>query len=225
MEEDRRVRIICGHYGSGKTEIAVNYAVRLAEAGLKPVLADIDVINPYFRSRERSTELEQKGVRLIAGSIDASGMDLPAISAGVYSVFDDESHPAVVDLGGDDGGVTVLKRFSDHFSRPEDYDLLMVINANRPSTTRPEQISEFVKGFEDICGLKVSGFINNTHMLKSTGIEDIVKGCRLAEEASGLTGIPLRYNAGLRHLENDLPDDIKRIFFPIDLYMRDEWMS
>ena len=99
MNEDRRVRIICGHYGSGKTEIAVNYAVKLAEAGQNPSLADIDVINPYFRSRERALELEQLGIRVIAGSIDASAIDLPAISAGVYSVFDNRSAPAVVDLG------------------------------------------------------------------------------------------------------------------------------
>ena len=225
MNEDRRVRIICGHYGSGKTEIAVNYAVKLAEAGQNPSLADIDVINPYFRSRERALELEQLGIRVIAGSIDASAIDLPAISAGVYSVFDNRNAPAVVDLGGDKGGVTVLKRFSDHFSNPEEYDLFLVVNANRPSTSNAGQVLEYVKQFESGCGLKITGMINNTHMLKSTTADDIIKGYRLSMEAAQIAGIPVRYNAGLRRLEEELPEEIKKDFFPIDLFMRDDWMS
>lgn len=225
IADDKRVRIICGHYGSGKTEFAVNYAMRLAESGVSPLLADIDVINPYFRSRERAEILEEQGIRLIAGSINASAIDVPAISAGVNAVFDDRGSDAVVDLGGDQAGVSVLKSFSDHFSDTEDYDLLFIINANRPSTERIEQVVDYVKLFEKTCGIRVSGLINNTHMLKSTTIKDLIKGYELSMKVSENTGIPLLYNAGLRQLEKSLSDEIRALFFPIDLFMRDDWMS
>jgi MinD-like ATPase involved in chromosome partitioning or flagellar assembly len=139
------VRIISGHYGSGKTEIAVNYAFKLAEMGRNPVLADLDIINPYFRSRERFKALEERGVKLIGSSIKAPGVDVPALSAEVYSVFDNRSLEAVVDVGGDKAGADVLKRFSDHFSNPEEYDLFIVINAYRPSTRTVRQIEEYIK--------------------------------------------------------------------------------
>lgn len=225
IKDDRRVRIICGHYGSGKTEFAVNYAVKLAEAGGNPVLADIDVINPYFRSRERTAELEALGIRVAASSTKAVSLDLPAISSGVYSVFDDRNTNAVLDVGGDKGGITVLNRFSDHFSHPEEYDLFLVINAYREATREVSQIIEYIDIFENTCGLKVSGLINNTHMLKSTTAADLITGFKLASEVSEKTGIPLKYNSGLRALEAELPVEVKTDFFSIDLFLREEWMS
>jgi hypothetical protein len=223
--DDRRVRIISGHYGSGKTEFAVNYAVRLAEAGFSPVLADIDVINPYFRSRDQFSVLESLGVRVISSSINASAIDVPAISSGIYSVFDDNKFPAVIDVGGNNAGINILKSFSDHFSRPEEYDLFFVLNTNRTATSELRQVEEFITMFENTCGLKVSGLINNTHMLKSTTINDLIAGYELAKQVSDKTAIPLRYNAGLRRLEDYLPEELKADFFPIDLFMREEWMS
>ncbi len=225
IENDRRVRIISGHYGSGKTEFAVNYAVKLAETGRTPVLADIDVINPYFRSRERIRMLEDHGVRVVADTVNTSLIDVPAISAEVYTVFDRHDSDAVIDAGGGRAGIAVLKRFSDHFSNPEEYDFFLVINANRPETRSPAQIIEYIKSFENTCGLKVSGLINNTHMLRSTTAADIVSGYSLSVEVSEMTGIPLRYNAGLEKLEDELPEEIRKNFFPIELFMRDEWMS
>ena len=225
ITDDRRVRIISGHYGSGKTEFAVNYAIKLAELGKTPVLADIDIINPYFRSREKEVELEKLGVKLIAGSIKASSIDVPAISAGVYSVFDNHNIDAVVDSGGDNAGMTVLKRFSDHFSNHDEYDLFFVINARRPETRKVSDVLNYINSFERTCGLKVSGLINNTHMLKSTTVEDVIAGWKLSTEVSEFTGIPLKYSSGMKTLEKDLPQEIRADFFPVDLYMRDDWMS
>ena len=225
IDNDRRVRIICGHYGCGKTEIAVNYALKLAETGKNPVLADIDVINPYFRSRERSEFLEKSGVKVIASSINASAIDVPAISAGVYSVFDDKTRDAVLDVGGDHAGINVLKRFSDHYSSSDEYDLFFVLNANRPGTSGADEVLKYIQSFQDTSGLSVTGLINNTHMLKSTAADDIIRGYLLAEKVSSESGIPVRYNTGLAELKDSLPDDVKKIFFPLKLYMRDDWMS
>ncbi|HAK46940.1 MAG TPA: hypothetical protein DCO79_13620, partial [Spirochaeta sp.] len=151
IENDKRVRIICGHYGSGKTEFAVNYAIRLAKEGGKPVLADIDIINPYFRSRERTEELENLGVEVVASATSATALDVPAISAGIHSVFDDTSRDAVVDVGGNEAGVKVLNRFADHFRNSEEYELFFIINANRPETIECSQILEFIRSFENAC--------------------------------------------------------------------------
>jgi len=225
IENDRRVRIICGHYGSGKTEFAVNYAVKLAERGGKPVLADIDILNPYFRSRERTEELGKLGIRVIGSSVHAPAVAVPAVSSEIYSVFDNRKVDAIVDVGGDRAGADVLKRFSDHFTHPEEYDLFLVINANRPSTGTAGQVEDYIKSIEKGCGLEVSGLINTTHMLKSTAAEDLIKGWELSKSVSMRTGIPIKYNAGLARLADEIPDEMKNNFFPIELYMRDDWMS
>ncbi len=219
------MRIISGHYGSGKTEFAVNYAVKLAELGGKPVLADIDIINPYFRSRERAVQLEELGIRVIGSSVYAPAVAVPAIAAECYSVFDNRAVDAVVDVGGDRAGADVLNRFSDHFTHPEEYDLFFVINANRPSTQSEKQVEEYIKSIEKGCGLKVTGLINTTHMLKSTTAKDLVKGWELSQSVSMQTGIPVKYNVGLARLADEIPDEMKNNFFPIELYMRDDWMS
>lgn len=224
IENDKRVRIICGHYGCGKTEFAVNYAVKLAEAGLKPVLADIDIINPYFRSRERTDALERMGVRVVASSINAPSIDVPAVSAGVYSAFDGDS-AAVVDVGGDSSGMSVLKSFSGHFSGANEYDLFFVININREAVSTTGKILEYIKSFEKKAGLSVTGLINNTHMLKSTTVEDLLNGAAVSEEVSSATGIPVLYHSGLAGIKDGLPDEMKERFFPLELYMRDDWMS
>ncbi len=221
---DRRVRIISGFYGSGKTEFSVNYAVKLVNMNRNPVLADIDILNPYFRSRERESELSQLGVRVIAGSVNAPAVDVPAVSSGVYSIFDGDED-AVIDVGGDRAGAEVLSLFSDRFNNPDDYDLFFLINANRPQTANPAAVIDCLRGIESACGLPVTGLINNTHMLKSTQVRDILKGYDLAVEVSRKTGIPLRYNSGLREFELEIPDGLEGEFFPVDLYMREAWMS
>ncbi len=225
VQNDKRVRIISGHYGSGKTEFAVNYAVKLAESGRNPVLADIDVINPYFRSRETAAVLKEMGIDVIASSTDATALSVPAISARVFSVFDDKSRDAVLDVGGEQNGITVLNRFSDHFDKTEEYDFFIVINAYRQATSDASQVEDYIRSFEEICGLSVSGLINNTHMLKSTTAADVICGFNLAVEVSDKTGIPLKYSTGLSMLEAGLPDEIRADFFPLKLYMREDWMT
>jgi hypothetical protein len=225
IDNDRRVRIISGHYGSGKTEFAVNYVVKLAEKGGNPVLADLDIINPYFRSREKAKELQKLGVRVIGSSINAPAVAAPAVSAEINTVFDNRAVEAVIDVGGDEAGAKVISRFAAHFSHPEEYDLFVVINANRPATRTVVQVEQYIDSIEKGSGLNVTGLINTTHMLKSTSPDDLIRGWELSKKVSERTGIPVRYNVGLSRLINEIPNDIKMNFFPIELYMRDEWMS
>lgn len=223
MLNDKRIRIITGHYGSGKTEFAVNYSVKLAEMGKKVALADLDVVNPYFRSREKEDELSRLGIKVIGGSIKGAAVDVPAISAEVYGPLQDESYETVLDVGGDPVGARALGRYCNYL-KEGNYDMFFVLNANRPETQTVEGTIYYIREIEKASRIKVTGLINNTHLLKSTTVEDVLKGQELAEKVSKELNIPVKYVVALEHVASELPKDIGTQIFPIRLYMREEWM-
>ncbi|HEY8361692.1 MAG TPA: ATP-binding protein [Tissierellaceae bacterium] len=223
MLKDKRIRIISGHYGSGKSEFSINYAVKLAEMGKKVALADLDVVNVYFRSREKADELERLGIRVIAGQIEAPALDVPSISAEVYAPLQDESYDFVIDVGGDPVGARALGRYVDYFKEGK-YDMFYVLNANRPETHTVEKAYEYMIKIQDTSRAKFTGIVNNTHMLKSTTVEDVLRGQELALKLKEKTGLPIKYVAVLEHLVPELPKDLEGEIFPIKLYLRDEWM-
>lgn len=224
VNKDKRIRIITGHYGSGKSEVAVNYVVQLRkETEDKVALADLDVVNVYFRSRERKEEMKAMGIHPIDSSVDAPSLDLPAVSAEVTTPMNDKSYQYVIDLGGDKVGARVIARFRG--SIPDDeYDLFFVVNANRERTQTAEEVMEYIDEIEAASQLKVTGLINNTHMLKATTVEDVLKGQEVSREVSNARNIPIKYVACLREVANQLPDGLEGEILPIDLYMRDDWM-
>lgn len=221
--KDNRVRIIIGHYGSGKSEFSVNYAMKLAEIGRKVALADLDIVNMYFRSREKASEMEAAGIRVIGSQINAPAAGVPSVSAEVLTPLQDISYDAVLDIGGDKVGAMALGRYVDYF-KDGNYDMFFVLNANRAETQTVDKVMEYMIQIEDVSRAKVTGIVNNTHLLKSTTIEDVLKGNKLALEVSERTGIELKYNVVLEDLAKDLPKDLKGETFPIKMYMRDEWM-
>lgn len=224
--EDKRIRIIIGHYGSGKTEFAVNYAMNLAEDAAKKVaIADLDIVNPYFRSREKHEMMESKGIKVISGSLGHNAnLDLPALNAGVIGPLQDQSYDFVMDVGGDAAGATVLARFRRHIEI-EEYDMFCVVNANRPDTLEAEGVLRHIKEIETVTGLKVTGLINNTHLLRDTSAEDVLKGQTVCEEVSKTLNIPIKYVCILEKVAQTLPTDkIQGDIIPIKMYMREEWM-
>ena len=223
MLNDNRIRVIVGHYGSGKTEFAVNYVVKLAEQGKKVALADLDVVNPYFRSREKSEELEKLGIKVLGSSVKGSAVDVPSISAEVVTPLQDESYEAILDVGGDPAGARVLGRYYNYFQEGK-YDMLFVVNTNRPETQTVENTIRYIKEIERVSRAKVTGLINNTHLLKSTTVEDVLSGQTLVEEVAQTLNIPVKYVSALEKVANELPAGIKGEIFPITLYMREEWM-
>lgn len=185
--------VITGHCGSGKTEFAVNYALRLAERGMSPVLADLDIVNPYFRSRLLKEELAGRGVKVISSNIeDEHFNDLPAISAALHSCFINPEQISVLDIGGDPEGAVVLGRFSEMLNSVN-YDMWVAVNANRPGTSDLRQNVECIKAIESVGKVRASGLLNTTHMMRETGIEDILRGDRLIREISEYLGIPVIY--------------------------------
>lgn len=224
MLKENRIRVITGHYGSGKTEFAVNYAVKLAEANKKVAIADLDVVNPYFRSREKEELLAELGIRVIGSSIKGSGSDLPAISGEVLTPLQDETFEAVLDVGGDSVGARALGRYHEYFKEGK-YDMLFIINANRSETQTKEKTIAYLKDIEAQSRAKVTGLVNNTHLLKSTTVEDVLRGQKLCKEVSKELNIPIKYISCIENVAKELPQEIEGEIFPIKMYMREDWMS
>ena len=224
MLNDKRIRIIVGHYGSGKTEFTINYAVQLAAVSSNVAIADLDIVNVYFRSREKADLLAQKGIKVISSSLGhITTLDIPALSAGIAAPLQDDTCDVVLDVGGDAVGARVLARFKSEIEKRE-YDMFCVLNAYREQTQTAEGAIEHIKAIEATTGLTVTGIINNTHLLKETKIKDVMQGQELAESVSQKLDIPVKYTAVLKNLVDQLPKDLQGQIFPISLYMREDWM-
>jgi energy-coupling factor transporter ATP-binding protein EcfA2 len=222
---DKRLVIIIGHYGSGKTEFAVNYAVKMKEIYENVSIADLDIVNPYFRTREKRDFLESIGVKVYDSSIRNTSIDIPALPAELTGVFLNQNIRSIIDVGGDPVGAKVLSRYADQIKSTE-YDMFYVINGNRPETSTVEGVIKYLKMIEATSRLKVTGLINNTHLLKQTTVEDVEFGHELNKKISWETDIPIRYEAVIRETADKIKNlEIMEKLFPINLYMREEWMS
>lgn len=216
----KRIQIITGHYGSGKTEYAVNLALQLAGTGRKTALADLDIVNPYFRSYEQAGRLEAAGIRVIVTSCGGVA-DIPALNPEVLSVFQDPSWTGVLDIGGDPIGARVLARFAPQLRR-EEFDLLYVLNANRPETRDLDRALAYMRGIEAECRQKVTGIVNNTHLCGETTAEEILRGAELAKAISEKTGIPVLCHTAEERLIPELTE-LEEPIFPIRVQMKKPW--
>jgi energy-coupling factor transporter ATP-binding protein EcfA2 len=222
---DKRLVIIIGHYGSGKTEFAVNYAVKMKEIYENVSIADLDIVNPYFRTREKREFLESIGVKVYDSSIRNTSIDIPALPAELAGVILNQNIRSIIDVGGDPVGAKVLSRYADQIKSTE-YDMFYVINGNRPETSTVEGVIKYLKMIEATSRLKVTGLINNTHLLKETTAEDVEFGHELNKKISWETDIPIRYEAVMKETADKIKNlEIIEKLFPINLYMREEWMS
>ncbi|HIT86703.1 MAG TPA: ATP-binding protein [Candidatus Coprocola pullicola] len=223
VQNDRRITIITGHYGSGKTEFAVNYSVKLSQISPKVTLGDLDIVNVYFRSRERKAQLQEMGIHVISSSIEGDSVDIPAVAA-ITSPVRDKSTRYIVDLGGNDTGTMVLGRIKPLLDLSET-DFFMVVNTNRPNTSSPEGIIKEMKSIEGASGLKVTGFVNNTNLIRETTAENIAMGDKILKEASRLSGVPIKYTTYVEEvLHEPLPEGLSGELFPMKFYMRKDWM-
>ena len=220
--ENKRVTIFTGNFGSGKTELAINYALKLNEKYSNIVLADLDVVNPYFRSREKSEFLEEKGVEVVYPK-NLKHADLPIISADVYKIIQDEKNYGVFDVGGDDDGAISLASVSKNLI-DEQYEMNLVVNTLRPSTNDLAGIKNMKQRIEDTSKLTFDNIICNINLGDETTLKHIKEGYQLVKKASKELDLPIKFISIYKDLlplsdENDFEEDI----FPIDIYMKTPW--
>ena len=241
-----RITVIAGHYGSGKTELAVNLAMDAAarlrawEAeGLSPekrpydsvAVCDLDIANPYFRSREQARLLLENGIDLISNAFEQDiTEDLPAVSARINAPLQNPRCRAILDVGGDQGGARVLIQFREGLLGPDSV-MACVINANRPETSDLAGALEHLRWIGDETGIPFKGLVNNTHLLSETTPEDILRGHRLCREVRQATGLPLLLDCcredlvpQLLALAKETGEDAGLNHFPLRLFMRPSWL-
>ncbi len=186
-----RVSLFCGHYGSGKTNIAVNYAMALKAAGADVTVADLDIVNPYFRTKDSEDELVALGIDVISLQFANTSVDLPSLPSSAYSLVQNRDKYAVLDIGGDDRGAYALGRYVPSLKEEQSYDMLYVVNFSRPLTKSPESALEVMREIEQACGLSFTAIINNTNIGEATDRSVIDIGKQKADELSRLTGLPI----------------------------------
>ena len=211
----KRITLFAGHYGSGKTNIAVNYALHLAGKGLPVTVADLDIVNPYFRTKDSEKEFAEAGIELICSGFANSNVDLPALPQGIYSVIDRADRYAILDIGGDDRGAYALGRISDGIKAENDYEMLFVANFYRPLTRTPEEALEVMREIELAGKINFTGIINNSNIGEETTPDDVIRTAAKAEELSKLSGLPIVATAVKDTLYSTLQE--REGFFPLRL--------
>ena len=191
----KRITLFAGHYGSGKTNAAVNYAFALKKMGLEVTVADLDTVNPYFRTKDSEKELAEAGIRLIVSEFANSNVDLPALPSEMYSVVNDKSRYAVLDIGGDDRGAFALGRYTPRILEENDYDMLFVINCYRPLTSTPEDTVEIMREIEAASGIPFNGIVNDSNLGPDTTPDTVKDSFEYAKSVARLSGLEIKLTA------------------------------
>ena len=212
MIMQRRVTLFAGHYGSGKTNIAVNYALYLRSLGLAVSIGDLDVVNPYFRTKDSEEELEKAGVHVISLPFANSSVDLPSLPAEAYALVQDKSRYAVLDIGGDDRGAYALGRYRPYILEEENYDMLFVTNFYRPLTRTAEEAFEVLKEIEDACRIKFTGIVNNTNLGAETTCDMVLNSEKEILRLADMTGLNVVMTTVCESLAEGLKDRIPNLF-------------
>ena len=187
----KRITVFCGHYGSGKTNIAVNYALARKRAGEPVSIIDLDIVNPYFRTKDSEKELREAGVELICSDYAGSNLDIPALPAAMQRPIADRGTTCVLDVGGDDQGAVALGRFADQIKAENDYAMLFVLNYYRPLTRTPADALGVMREIEAACGLSFTGIVNNSNLGQATTAQDVLSTADCAAQLSELSCLPL----------------------------------
>ena len=211
---DKRVTLFCGHYGSGKTNLAVNYALALRHEGTDVTLADIDIVNPYFRSKDSERELREAGVGVIALPFANTNVDLPSLPSEVYGLVERRDRFAVMDIGGDDRGAYALGRFAPYILRENSFDMLFVVNFYRPLTRTAEEALDVMREISAVCAVPFTGIVNNSNLGDATDADAVRATFAETQRLCELTGLPLRFTSVRDTLAGEFPGET---VFPMKL--------
>ena len=214
--EHKRLTLFAGHYGSGKTNIAVNYAIALAKEDKQVCIADLDIVNPYFRTADSAKRLQEAGVLLVSPQFANTNVDLPALPAEAYRLVQDKSLYGVMDIGGDDRGAYALGRYAPFITQEQNFRMIFVANFCRPLTQTPEEALEVMREIEAACGLRFTDIVNNTNLGPVTDPEVLLDSQDLVEELSRQTGLPVYFTAVREDLAPMMEGKIPNVF-PLQL--------
>ena len=204
----KRITLLAGHYGSGKTNITINLAMLLRAEKERVAVADLDIVNPYFRTKDSQHDLEQAGIRFICSEYANSNLDIPALPQTLYAVTDDKALYSILDIGGDDRGALALGRLAQAIREENDYEMLFVVNFYRPLTTTPEDALEVLREIEQAGGLPFTGIVHNSNLGDETTAETVLSAVPRAEALSAMTGLPIVITSVNRTLEPELREKI-----------------
>ena len=222
--ERKRITVFMGHYGSGKTFIAVNYALDLRRNNLPVSIYDLDIVNPYFRTIDAKKVLDDNGVELVVSPFAETNVDLPAMNSMSYKMIDDKSRYAVADIGGDDRGALALGRFREQIKAENDYYSVWVVNNLRPETRTIEDALAIKDEIESTGKLPFNAIVNNANLGSETTSEVILNGYEFVKKLSEITNLPILFSAVRKDLINDeLSKKLKQIL-PIEPIKYGDWL-
>lgn len=204
--EHKRLTLFAGHYGSGKTNIAVNYALRLAKDHKQVCIADLDIVNPYFRTKDSEKELSEAGISLISPQYANSNVDLPALPAESYRLVQDKSVYGIMDIGGDDRGAYALGRYANAIKTENNYRMAFVLNCYRPLTSTVEDAIEIMREIEAAAGLQFTCIVNNSNLGPETTAEIVCESVKFAEELSRKTGLEIWMHTAMSSVADQLSE-------------------
>lgn len=208
----KRITVLCGHYGSGKTNVAVNFAKDIKKENENVLIADLDIVNPYFRTKDSAEEFEAEGIRLIASEYAGTNVDIPALPQQMYAITHDKNFKAVIDVGGDDRGALALGRLSDEIKQENDYEMLLVINKFRPLTPDAQATAEVMREIECAGKISFTGIVNNSNLGTLTTAQDVLDSAEYANKVSCITGLPIFCTTVDIRLYDELKDKIQNLF-------------
>ena len=212
----KRLTLFAGHYGSGKTNIAVNYALHLAKEGKKVCIADLDIVNPYFRTKDSAKVLADAGVDLVSPQFANSNVDLPALPAEAYRLVTDRNTYGIMDIGGDDRGAYALGRYVPAIKEENNYRMVFVANCYRPLTRTPEDALEVMREIEAACGLAFTDIINNSNLGPETTPETITDSKAYMEKLSQLSGLSIFATTAMEAVAQTLSETTENVL-PLQL--------
>ena len=221
--DHKRLTLFAGHYGSGKTNIAVNYALHLAREGKKVCIADLDIVNPYFRTADSAEVLKEAGIDLVSPKFANSNVDLPALPAEAYRLVEDKAVYGIMDIGGDDRGAYALGRYTPFIKKENNYRMIFVANCYRALTRTAEEALEVMREIEEACGLHFTDIVNNSHLGNFTDLQTLQDSESFIEKLCELSGLPLFMTTvradlaaeAAQHIPNVLPLQLQEKYFDL----------
>ena len=212
----KRITLFAGHYGSGKTNIAVNWAKFLKNQNKSVTIVDLDIVNPYFRTKDSQEEFEQLGIKLVCSEFANTNVDIPALPKEIYGAIADKNSHLIMDIGGDDVGAVAMGRYTPSIMEENNYEMIYVANCFRPLTKTPEDTLEVMREIEAASGIPFTAIVNNSNLGVETTVENVVQSNIYAQELSRISNIPVLFTSVNNSIAKDVEGKIPDVF-PLEL--------